>query len=175
MDLVISETKGYFKWPRPPDFLSVWTHARCENCNDNNSTTNQAEANFRIRGASGQGYKKIIVNVEKGIVIDHRIKSCVFLGMCTCYKWEYCVSLHKVTSFTNIKNNIISVGQEKDISIINEVRMKSLSNIWLSITNEVISSNHTIQYILILCSKFQRKIKVQNPCSSANYAKNSQS
>lgn len=31
MDLVTSDINGYFKSPRPPDFLSVWTHARWEN------------------------------------------------------------------------------------------------------------------------------------------------
>lgn len=28
---MISAISGYFKSPRPPDFLSVWTHAKCEN------------------------------------------------------------------------------------------------------------------------------------------------
>lgn len=32
MDLVTSEISGYLRSPRPPDFLSVWIHARWENC-----------------------------------------------------------------------------------------------------------------------------------------------
>lgn len=35
IDLVTSETIGYFRSPKPPDFLSVWTHARWENCSRN--------------------------------------------------------------------------------------------------------------------------------------------
>ena len=93
------------------------------------------------------------MHLEIGTVIDHNIKICLFSR-------EQVGILRPTpqchTSFTNIENNITSVGQEKDISII-KVGMNSLSNIWLSIIYIVISTDHTVRYILILCIKFERE------------------
>jgi len=39
IDLVTSEISGYLRSPSPPDFLSVCTHARWENCIQTNTKT----------------------------------------------------------------------------------------------------------------------------------------
>jgi hypothetical protein len=64
MDLVTSEIKGYFKSPSPPDFLSVWTQARCENYTENIMTRSTPIINlwFLVQYQNQLWYNKQIVD-----------------------------------------------------------------------------------------------------------------